>query len=62
MEQIQVVPIRPTRLPDWLRRPIQTDKSYGETHSALKKMDCIPYARKQNVQIVMSVGIMVPLP
>ena len=38
MEQIQeVVPIRPTRLPDWLRRPIQTDKSYGETHSALKK-------------------------
>ena len=38
MEQIQeVVQIRPTRLPDWLRRPIQTDKSYGETHSALKK-------------------------
>ena len=38
MEQIEeVVPVRPLRLPDWLRRPIQTDKSYSETHHALKK-------------------------
>lgn len=29
--------VRPTRLPEWLRRPIQTDKSYSETHNALKK-------------------------
>jgi len=25
------------RLPEWLRRPIQTDKNYTETHAALKK-------------------------
>ena len=38
MEQIEeIVPVRPLRLPDWLRRPIQTDKSYSETHHALKK-------------------------
>ena len=29
--------VRPTRLPEWLRRPIQTDKAYSETHHALKK-------------------------
>jgi len=29
--------VRPTRLPEWLRRPIQTDKAYSETHNALKK-------------------------
>ena len=29
--------VRPTRLPEWLRRPIQTDKAYSETHQALKK-------------------------
>ena len=28
---------KPLRIPEWLRRPIQTDKSYAETHSALKK-------------------------
>lgn len=28
---------KPIRIPDWLRRPIQTDKSYSETHNALKK-------------------------
>jgi lipoic acid synthetase len=28
---------KPTRLPEWLRRPIQTDKEYAETHAALKK-------------------------
>lgn len=27
----------PLRIPKWLRRPVQTDKSYSETHSALKK-------------------------
>tara|TARA_X000000368_G_C23051350_1_gene721554 strand:- start:2487 stop:3389 length:903 start_codon:yes stop_codon:yes gene_type:complete len=38
MERIEeVVPVRPLRLPDWLRKPIQTDKSYSETHKALKK-------------------------
>ena len=28
---------KPLRIPEWLRRPIQTDKSYAETHNALKK-------------------------
>ncbi len=28
---------QPARLPEWLRRPIQTDKAYAETHAALKK-------------------------
>jgi len=28
---------KPARLPKWLRRPIQTDADYAETHSALKK-------------------------
>jgi lipoic acid synthetase len=28
---------KPTRLPKWLRRPIQTDKEYSDTHAALKK-------------------------
>ena len=27
----------PLRIPKWLRRPVQTDKSYSETHNALKK-------------------------
>ena len=29
--------VRPARIPDWMRRPIQTDKDYAETHAALKK-------------------------
>lgn len=29
--------VRPARIPQWMRRPIQTDKEYAETHSALKK-------------------------
>ena len=29
--------VRPGRIPEWMRRPIQTDKEYAETHSALKK-------------------------
>ena len=62
MEQIEeVVPVRPLRLPDWLRRPIQTDKSYSETHHALKKMDFIRFVRMRNVQTGMSVGIMARL-
>jgi lipoic acid synthetase len=28
---------KPTRLPEWLRRPIQTDRDYAETHEVLKK-------------------------
>ena len=28
---------KPMRLPKWLRRPIQTDKAYSETHNAMKK-------------------------
>lgn len=29
--------VRPARIPDWMRRPIQTDKDYAETHATLKK-------------------------
>ncbi|HEY5621939.1 MAG TPA: lipoyl synthase [Pontiella sp.] len=29
--------VRPARIPEWMRRPIQTDKEYTETHNALKK-------------------------
>lgn len=29
--------VRPARIPKWMRRPIQTDKDYSETHNALKK-------------------------
>ena len=29
--------VRPARIPEWMRRPIQTDKDYAETHSTLKK-------------------------
>lgn len=29
--------VRPARIPKWMRRPIQTDKEYSETHNALKK-------------------------
>ncbi len=29
--------VRPARIPKWMRRPIQTDKEYSETHAALKK-------------------------
>jgi len=29
--------VRPARIPEWMRRPIQTDKEYAETHNALKK-------------------------
>ena len=29
--------VRPARIPEWLRRPIQTDKDYSETHNALKR-------------------------
>lgn len=29
--------VRPARIPQWMRRPIQTDKEYSETHNALKK-------------------------
>jgi lipoic acid synthetase len=29
--------VRPDRIPDWMRRPIQTDREYAETHAALKK-------------------------
>ncbi len=32
-----ISPQKPMRIPEWLRRPIQTDKSYSETHNALKK-------------------------
>lgn len=28
--------VRPARIPEWMRRPIQTDKEYSETHAALK--------------------------
>ena len=29
--------VRPARIPEWMRRPIQTDKEYAETHTTLKK-------------------------
>ncbi|MBN2163200.1 MAG: lipoyl synthase [Pontiellaceae bacterium] len=29
--------VRPARIPDWMRRPIQTDKEYAEVHDLLKK-------------------------
>ncbi len=29
--------VRPARIPEWMRRPIQTDKAYSETHRVLKK-------------------------
>jgi len=29
--------VRPARIPEWMRRPIQTDKEYAETHATLKK-------------------------
>ena len=29
--------VRPARIPEWMRRPIQTDKDYAETHATLKK-------------------------
>jgi lipoic acid synthetase len=29
--------VRPDRIPEWMRRPIQTDKDYAETHATLKK-------------------------
>lgn len=29
--------VRPARIPEWMRRPIQTDKEYSETHNTLKK-------------------------
>ena len=29
--------VRPARIPEWMRRPIQTDREYNETHNALKK-------------------------
>ncbi len=29
--------VRPARIPEWMRRPIQTDKEYAETHNALKE-------------------------
>ncbi|MEE9368836.1 MAG: lipoyl synthase [Pontiella sp.] len=29
--------VRPARIPKWLRRPIQTDKAYSDTHAAMKK-------------------------
>jgi len=29
--------VRPARIPEWMRRPIQTDKDYAETHNALKQ-------------------------
>ncbi|MEA2067770.1 MAG: lipoyl synthase [Verrucomicrobiota bacterium] len=28
---------KPTRIPEWMRRPIQTDADYAETHAILKK-------------------------
>ena len=59
MEQIEeIVPVRPLRLPDWLRRPIQTDKSYSETHHALKKNGLHTVVKMRSVQTGMSVGIM----
>lgn len=29
--------VRPARIPEWMRRPIQTDRDYAETHATLKK-------------------------
>ncbi len=29
--------VRPARIPEWMRRPIQTDKEYSEVHNLLKK-------------------------
>ncbi|MBN2684642.1 MAG: lipoyl synthase [Pontiellaceae bacterium] len=29
--------VRPERIPEWMRRPIQTDREYAEVHSLLKK-------------------------
>jgi lipoic acid synthetase len=29
--------VRPARIPEWMRRPIQTDKDYADTHATLKK-------------------------
>ncbi|VGO12472.1 Lipoyl synthase [Pontiella desulfatans] len=29
--------VRPARIPEWMRRPIQTDVDYAETHATLKK-------------------------
>ncbi|WP_372806065.1 lipoyl synthase [Pontiella sp.] len=29
--------VRPGRIPEWMRRPIQTDREYAETHEVLKK-------------------------
>ena len=29
--------VRPARIPDWMRRPIQTDREYSEVHNSLKK-------------------------
>ena len=29
--------VRPARIPDWMRRPIQTDNEYAEVHNLLKK-------------------------
>ena len=28
---------KPARIPEWMRRPIRTDKAYAQTHEALKK-------------------------